>query len=189
MEGYRKQHKKLTEQVAAKAISFEEGSDQIQLAIFDEFQDAFETWQSKGKPSAPKAVAKKPGEVKRSGKAEVIARMEKINRSEKSKEKMKKWAKKKPKIVQFILEGESNPFYCVFEQDKVNVIEGTYEKNADVIFETDTETWARIQSGELEGFQAYYDGIYMIRGSGTKKFDDAKTYSDICWESHKDLNE
>jgi uncharacterized protein (DUF362 family)/putative sterol carrier protein len=189
MEGYRRKQKELTERVAAKAISFEDGSDQIQAVIFDEFQDAFEEWQSKRKPSAPKAVAKAPSEVKRSGKAEVIARMEKINRSEKAKEKMKKWCKKKPKIVQFILEGESDPFYCVFEQDKVNFIEGTYEKNADVIFETDTETWARIQSGELEGFQAYYDGIYQIRGSGTKKFDDAKTYSDICWESHKDLNE
>jgi putative sterol carrier protein len=115
--------------------------------------------------------------------------MEKINRSEKAKEKMKKWAKKKPKIVQFILDGEPDPFYCVFEQDKVNFIEGTYEKNADVIFECDTETWAQIQLGEVEGIQAYYDGIYVIRGSGTKKFDDAKTYREICLESNKDLNE
>jgi len=189
MEGYRRQLKELKEQLAAKAISFEEGSDQIQGAIFDEFQDAFESWQSKRKPSAPRAVSKSPGGVKRSGKAEVLTRMEKINRSEKAKEKMQKWAKKKPKIVQFILDGESDPFYCVFEKDKVNVIKGTYEKNADVIFETDTETWAQIQSGEVEGIQAYYDGIYMIRGSGTKKFDDAKTYNEICWASYKDLNE
>ncbi|MCK5587747.1 MAG: DUF362 domain-containing protein [Candidatus Lokiarchaeota archaeon] len=189
VNGYREQVKELREQLAAKAISFEEGSDLIQGAIFDEWQDAFESWQSKSKPSAPKAVSKPSGGVKRSGKAEILTRMEKINRSEKAKEKMKKWAKKKPKIVQFILDGEPDPFYCVFEQDKVNVVEGTYEKNADVVFEADTETWTQIQLGEVDGVKAYYDGLYLIRGAGTKKFDDAKIYSDICWESYNDLNE
>lgn len=189
MEGYRRQLKELKEQLAAKTISFEDGADQIQGAIFDEFQDAFDSWQAKRIPTTPKTVAKSPGGVKRSGKAEVLSRMEKINRSEKAKEKMKKWAKKKPKIIQFNLDGEPSPFYCVFEQDKVNVNEGTYEKNADVIFECDTETWAQIQLGEIEGFQAYYDGIYMIKGSGTKKFDDARTYREICLESREDLSE
>jgi uncharacterized protein (DUF362 family)/putative sterol carrier protein len=190
VKGYRRQVKELKEQLAAKAISFEEGSDLIQGAIFDEWQDAFESWQSKSKPSAPKDVPKPPSGVKRSGKAEVIARIEKVNRSAKAKEKMKKWAKKKPKVVQFVLDGEPGPFYCVFEQDKVDIVEGTYEKNPDVIFETDTETWAQLQLGEVDGVQAYYDGTYKIHGgSGMKKFDDAKTYTAICWESYEDLGE
>ncbi|MFX1519597.1 MAG: DUF362 domain-containing protein [Promethearchaeota archaeon] len=190
VNGYRKQVKELREQLAAKAISFEEGSDFIQGAIFDEWQDAFESWQSKSKPSTPKAAPTPASGVKRSGKAEVINRMEKVNRSEKAKAKMKKWAKKKPKVVQFVLDGESSPFYCVFEQDKVDVVEGTYEKNPDVIFKTDTEIWAQLQLGEVDGVQAYYDGAYVIRGgSGMAKFDDAKTYTAICWESYKDLGE
>jgi len=190
VEGYRKQVKELREELAAKSISFEEGATFIQDAIFAEWQDAFEGWQSKSKPSAPKTVPKPLSGVKRSGKAEVIARMEKINRSEKAKEKMKKWANKKPKIVQFILDGEPGPFYCVFEQDNVNVVEGTCEQKTDVIFETDTETWAQLQLGEVDGVQAYYDGAYLIKGgSGMAKFDDAKTYTAICWESYKDLGE
>jgi hypothetical protein len=95
MEGYRRQLKELKEQLAAKAISFEEGSDQIQGAIFDEFQDAFESWQSKRKPSAPKAVSKSPGGVKRSGKAEVITRMEKSQEIRKSRSNNKN-GKNKP---------------------------------------------------------------------------------------------